>query len=145
MFVTGRSLHNNDTGCLELELPFELVLGIERRGSGYADEFLQLPGLGAWLGAKGIVDRCFTCWVDLAQLIFLGSDLELVEGHSYLLGEYKNIDLMSLCVGQVLGIFGSLFQGSLIPKQETLLPTKQVLFHCLIYSSWVGKEFYPIS
>lgn len=145
MFVTGRSLHNNDTGCLELELPFELVLGIERRGSGYADEFLQLPGLGAWLGAKCIVDRCFTCWVDLAQLIFLGSDLELVEGHSYSLGEYKNIDLMSLCVGQVLGIFGSLFQGSLIPKQETLLPTKQVLFHCLIYSSWVGKEFYPIS
>lgn len=120
-------------------------MGGGRDGSGYADEFLQLPGLGAWLGAKCIVDRCFTCWVDLAQLIFPGSDLELVEGHSYSLGEYKNIDLMSFCVGQVLGIFDSLFQGSLIPKQETLLPTKQVPFHCLFYFSWEAKEFYLIS
>ena len=68
----------------------------DREGdSGYADEFLQLPGLGAWLGAKRIVDRCFTCWVDLAKLIFPGSDLELREGHIYSLRLHGNIDLMS--------------------------------------------------
>ena len=63
--------------------------------SGCADEFLQLPGLGAWLGAKWVVDRCFTCWVDLAQLIFPGSDLERGEGHIHSLGLHRNTDLTS--------------------------------------------------
>lgn len=81
---------------------------------GYADEFLQQPGLGAWLGAKCVVGRCFTYWVNLAQLIFLGSDLELGEGHSYSLSMHKIIDLMPQCVGhQVLGVLGSQPQGSL--------------------------------
>lgn len=100
MLVTGRSLHNNNTGFLELQLPFSWCWGW-REGSRYADEFLQLPGLGegwepGWEPSALWTDACR---VDLAQLIFLGSDLELGEGHGHPLSVHKNIDLMSLCVG----------------------------------------------
>ena len=80
-------------------IAFRLGAGDREGDSGYADEFLQLPGLRAWLGAKRTVDRCFTCWVDLTKLIFPGSDLELGEGHIHSLSLHRNIDLMSAICG----------------------------------------------
>lgn len=89
------------------------------------------------------MDRCFTCWVDLAQLIFVGSDLELGEGHGHPLSMHKNIDLMSLCVGRGLGLLGSQPQGSLFP-QESHSATHRAgavsLSHLFLVSHFMNEE-----
>lgn len=118
----------------------------DREGdSGYVDEFLQLPGLEAWLGAKKIVDRCFTCWVYLAKLIFPGSDLELGEGHMHSLSLHRNIDLMSV----ICGIWSSchpwqLTAGVPFPRKFTLLPTQRCRSIISLISLGRKKSFIPI-
>lgn len=90
------------------------------------------------------VDRCCPYWVDLAQLLFLDSDLELGEGHSPSLGMHKYSDVMLLWR---LRSWRTWESTSGVPfPQEGHPATHKVgailLSHLFLLNK---KEFYPIS